>query len=89
MSAFAVSALFITPFVATMIDRMGRKSVFSLGLIVNAFSCVLYGLASLSYNANTYMTISLIARSLGGIVESIALICTPSMICLAYPDNKE
>ena len=89
MSMFAISELLTCPFVGYFIDKIGRKNLFSFGILMNVISNVLFASASYSSTASVYLTISFIARSMSGIGDAFILICSPSMICTAYPKEKD
>jgi MFS family permease len=89
MSAFAISELAISPFVGNFIDAIGRKNCFILGILLNAFSNVIFGMASYSSSETVYLYVSLFARSMSGVGDAMILICTPVMIVATYPDKKE
>ena len=86
---FAISELLACPFSGFLIQTIGRKNLFSNSILLNAISCVLFALASYSSTASVYLTISFIARSMSGIGDAFILICSPSMICTAYPKEKD
>ena len=89
MSAFPIAELAISPFVGIYIGKIGRKNCFILGIFLNAISNVIFGMASYSSSAAMYLYVSIFARAMSGFGDAMILICTPVMICAAYPDKKE
>jgi len=89
MSMFAISELAVGPFIDNLINAIGRKKCFILGILLNAISCVIFGLASYASSAPVYFYVSVFARSMAGVGDGMILICTPVMIVTQYPDKRE
>lgn len=66
VASFSLAQLLVSPFAGRLSDRIGRKKVIVAGLIVFAFSELLFGLANVSW-------LLFVSRLLGGVGAALIM----------------
>jgi len=76
------------PFAGNFAGKFGLKTSIVGGLNFMAASTVLFGMASYSSSATTFIVVSVVARIMQAVGDSVVCVVTPVIMSSLYPESS-
>jgi MFS transporter, DHA1 family, multidrug resistance protein len=89
MAVYPVAFLFTAPLVGNYMQKVGRKNMVLLGVILMSLATLMFGLGSLGSTEKVFFIVSFIARLLQGTGDAAIGVSISSIIAIEFPENLE
>lgn len=89
MAVYPIAYLVTAPLIGAKMKYIGRKNTVLIGVIIITLSTLMFGLGGYSTNVYVFYGISIIARLIQGVAESMMNVAIYSIVPIEYPANQE
>ena len=85
---YSVAVVIVSPFVGPLMQKLGRRAVVLIGMMLMGVAFILFGAISSITNKNVFIAAALSLRFLQGLASAIVQVTCYSVATNFYPDRK-